>query len=174
MAHDWEGVKPDILAVGKALSGGTMPVSGSFCDDHIMMTIKPGDHGSTYGGNPLGMAVARVAIQTLIEERMVENALTMGDVFEDHLSKIKSPLLRETRGRGLFRAIEIVHDAKVKGDDLAYILMKMGVLSKASHDYSLRLAPALIIKEREVIEASNIIKEGFKQLEKLNNERSNQ
>lgn len=140
-------------------------MSGSFCDDHIMMNIKPGDHGSTYGGNPLGMAVARVAIQTLIEERMVENALTMGDILEDELSKIKSPLLRETRGRGLFRAIELVHDSHVKGDDLAYILMKLGLLSKASHDYSLRLAPALLIKEREILEAGSIIREGFKKLE---------
>lgn len=172
MAYDWEGVKPDILSVGKALSGGTMPVSGAFCDDHIMMNIKPGDHGSTYGGNPLGMAVARVAIQTLIEERMVENAAKMGEVFADQLASIKSPLLKETRGRGLFRAIEVVHDAKVKGDDLAYILMKLGLLSKASHDYSLRLAPALVIKESEIIEATNIIKDGFKQLEKLNSERS--
>lgn len=81
MAYDWEGVKPDILAVGKALSGGTMAVSGAFCNDDIMMNIKPGDHGSTYGGNPLGMAVARVAVQTLIEERMVENSLAMGEIF---------------------------------------------------------------------------------------------
>lgn len=81
MAYDWEGVKPDILSVGKALSGGTMPVSAAFCNDNIMMNIKPGDHGSTYGGNPLGMAVARVAIQTLIEENMVENAYELGEVF---------------------------------------------------------------------------------------------
>jgi len=78
----------------------------------------------------------------------------------------------ETRGRGLFRAIEVVHDARVKGDDLAYILMKLGLLSKASHDYSLRLAPALIIQEKEIVEATNIIKEGFKHLEKLNKERA--
>lgn len=172
MAYDYEGVKPDILAVGKALSGGTMAVSASFCNDDIMMNIKPGDHGSTYGGNPLGMAVARVAIQTLIEERMVENSAAMGEILQEQLEQIKSPLIKETRGRGLFRAIELVHDSKVKGDDLAYILMKMGLLTKASHDYSLRLAPALIIKEKEVIEAANIIKEGVKELEKLNQERS--
>jgi acetylornithine/succinyldiaminopimelate/putrescine aminotransferase len=81
-------------------------------------------------------------------------------------------LIKETRGRGLFRAIETVHDAKVKGDDLAYILMKLGLLTKASHDFSIRLAPALIIKEKEIMEAANIIKEGVKELEKLNNERS--
>lgn len=92
---------------------------------------------------------------------MVENALAMGEVFAEQLESIKSPLMRETRGRGLFRAIEVVSDARVKGDDLAYILMKKGLLTKASHDYSLRLAPALIIKEKEIVEATNIIKEGF-------------
>jgi ornithine--oxo-acid transaminase len=165
MAHDWEGVKPDILAVGKALSGGTMAVSGAFCDDHIMLNINPGDHGSTYGGNPLGMAVAKVAIQTLVEERMVENALAMGDILQEKLSEIKSPLIKETRGRGLFRAIELTHDSKVVGDDLTKIFMKNGLLSKASHDYSIRLAPALCIKEAEIIEAAKIIKESVKQLE---------
>ncbi len=169
MAHHWEeGVKPDIIAVGKALSGGTMAVSAAFCDDHIMMNIKPGDHGSTYGGNPLGMAVARVAIQTLVEERMVENAFAMGEIFQEQLEQIKSPLIKETRGRGLFRAIETVPDSKIKGDDLAYILMKLGLLTKASHDFSIRLAPALIIKEHEVLEACKIIKQGVVELEKLN------
>ena len=173
MAHHWEeGVKPDIIAVGKALSGGTMPVSAAFADDHIMLLINPGDHGSTYGGNPLGMAVARVAIQTLLEEKMVENAVAMGDLLHDQLSSIKSSLIKETRGRGLFRAIETVHDARVKGDDLASILMKKGLLTKATHDYTIRLAPALIIKEHEIMEAAKIIKEGVKELEKLNNERS--
>jgi len=80
MAYDWEGVKPDIISVGKALSGGTMAVSAAFCDDHIMMNIKPGEHGSTYGGNPLGMAVAKTAIETLIGEGMVENSHAMGEV----------------------------------------------------------------------------------------------
>lgn len=81
MASDWDGVKPDIVAVGKALSGGIMPVSGAFCNDEIMMNIKPGEHGSTFGGNPLGMAVAKRAIEVLLEEKMVENSLKMGEIF---------------------------------------------------------------------------------------------
>jgi ornithine--oxo-acid transaminase len=95
MSYEWDMPedKPDILIVGKALSGGTMPVSGAFCDDFIMMNIKPGEHGSTYGGNPLAMAVSRTAIRTLVEERMPENALEMGEVMKEELSKIKSPLI---------------------------------------------------------------------------------
>lgn len=172
MAHDWEGVKPDILSVGKALSGGTMAVSAAFCNDEIMMNIKPGDHGSTYGGNPLAMAVARVAIQTMIEEKMPENALAMGEILGNELAKIKSPLIKECRGRGLFWAIEVNSGLKVNGNDFAYVLMKHGLLTKATHDYSLRLAPALIIKENEVVEAAKIIADGVKDLEKLNKERS--
>jgi len=95
MAYQWDmpEAKPDILIVGKALSGGTMPVSGAFCDDFIMMNIKPGEHGSTYGGNPLAMAVARAAIKTLIEEGMPQNAEAMGEVMKEELTKIKSPLI---------------------------------------------------------------------------------
>lgn len=96
MAYQWEpNVKPDILVVGKALSGGFMPVSGAFCNDDIMLNVKPGEHGSTYGGNPLAMAVSKVAIQTLVEEGMPENALKMGDILRDELAKIKSPVIKE-------------------------------------------------------------------------------
>ena len=94
MAYDWEGIKPDIVSVGKALSGGTMPVSAAFCNDDVMMNIKPGDHGSTYGGNPLAMAVSRAAIKTLVEEGMVENAAKMGEVLGANLSTIKSPVIK--------------------------------------------------------------------------------
>jgi ornithine--oxo-acid transaminase len=85
MAYDWEGIKPDIVTVGKALSGGFMPVSAAFCNDNIMMNIKPGEHGSTYGGNPLAMHVSKVAIQTLVEEGMIENAAKMGDIMATRL-----------------------------------------------------------------------------------------
>ena len=122
-----------------------MPVSGAFCDDHIMLNVKPGEHGSTYGGNPLAMATARAAIKTLVEEGMPENAFKMGEVLGNELSSIKSPLIKDTRGRGLFRAIEVSSESRVNGNDLAYILMKLGLLTKATHDYSLRLAPSLVI-----------------------------
>ncbi len=124
-----------------------MPVSGAFCNDDIMLNIKPGEHGSTYGGNPLAMAVSRAAIQTLVEEEMPENAGKMGEIFKEELSKIKSSIISDQRGRGLFRAIDVNRDSRVNGSDLAYILMKLGLLTKATHDYSLRLAPALVIKE---------------------------
>ena len=151
MAYEYEqNAKPDILVVGKALSGGVMPVSGAFCNDDIMLNIKPGEHGSTYGGNPLAMAVSRAAIQTLVEEGMPENAAKMGEIFKDELSKIKSSIISDQRGRGLFRAIDVNRDSRVNGNDLAYILMKLGLLTKATHEYSLRLAPALVIKEEEV------------------------
>ena len=173
MAYEWdEDAKPDILAVGKALSGGFLPVSGAFCDDHIMMNIKPGDHGSTYGGNPLAMATAKAAIKTLVEEGMPENALHMGELLGEELRTIKSSIIKDTRGRGLFRAVEVAHDAHVNGNDFAYVLMKLGLLTKATHDYSLRLAPALLINETQIREAANVIKEGVKVLENINKERS--
>ena len=159
-AHHWDNVRPDIVSVGKALSGGIMPVSGAFCDDAIMSVIKPGDHGSTYGGSPLAMAVAKTAMQVLVEEGMIENALKMGDVFAEELSKLKSPIIADKRGRGLFRAIEVAHDSHCDGSDLAYILMDLGLLTKATHDYSLRLAPALIINETQIKDACKIIGEG--------------
>ena len=106
MAYEHEqNAKPDILVVGKALSGGMMPVSGAFANDDIMLNIKPGEHGSTYGGNPLAMAVSRAAIQTLVEEGMPENAAKMGEILRDELGKIKSSIISDQRGRGLFRAI---------------------------------------------------------------------
>lgn len=175
MAYEWDkDSKPDIIAVGKALSGGFMPVSGAFCDDEIMMNIKPGEHGSTYGGNPLAMATAKAAIKTLVEEGMPENALKMGEILGDELIKIKSPIIKDTRGRGLFRAVEVASDSRVNGNDFAYILMKLGLLTKATHDYSLRLAPALLINEQQVVESANIIKEGVKVLENLHRERATQ
>jgi ornithine--oxo-acid transaminase len=104
--HDLGDLKPDIVTLGKAISGGVTPVSGILCDNHIMMTIKPGDHGSTYGGNPLGMAVAKAAVESLVEEGMVENAVAMGKVLKDNLSSMSSPLIKEVRARGLFCGME--------------------------------------------------------------------
>ena len=172
LAHEWDkDSKPDILVVGKALSGGFLPVSGAFCDDEIMLNIKPGEHGSTYGGNPLAMATAKAAVKTLVEEGMPQNALKMGDILGDELSKIKSPIIKDTRGRGLFRAVEVASDSRVNGNDFAYIMMKLGLLTKATHDFSLRLAPALVINEKQILEAASIITEGVKVLENLHKER---
>ena len=159
MAYEWEGIKPDILAVGKALSGGFMPVSAAFCNDNIMMNIKPGEHGSTYGGNPLAMHISKVAIQTLVEEGMVENAQKMGDILKNELTEIaqKSPLILDTRGVGLFQSLEVKHNKLVDGNDLADVLAQVGVLSKATHTYTLRLAPPLIINEKQLMTACSKI-----------------
>lgn len=145
MASEWDGARPDILTMGKAISGGMMPVSAVCCDDSLMDLIQPGDHGSTYGGNPLAMAVAHQAVKSLVEEGMIENSQAMGEILYGELMNIKSPLIKEVRGRGLFRSIEIVRDAKVDGTHFATELMKLGLLTKATHQYTLRLAPALVI-----------------------------
>lgn len=110
MGHYWDDVRPDIVTLGKAVSGGVTPVSGIVADDAVMDTIKPGDHGSTYGGNPLGMAVARVAVQTIVEEGMVENSMAMGDLFAAKLRAIDSPVVEDIRSRGLFCGMEFNHD----------------------------------------------------------------
>jgi ornithine--oxo-acid transaminase len=172
MGYSWDNVKPDLVAVGKALSGGMMPVSGAFALDEVMNVIVPGDHGSTFGGNPLAMAVARAAIEVLLDEGMVENSLRMGNILGDELRKLKSPLIKDVRGRGLFWAIEVHHDTKIDGTDFAYVLMKLGLLTKATHTYSLRLAPALMINEKQILEAVQLIKVGLKELESLNKSRA--
>lgn len=172
-AVDWENVRPDILIVGKSLSGGMMPVSGCLSDSFIMDEIKPGDHGSTYGGNPLGMAVAHAAVKTLVEEGMVENSLVQGKLLKEEIEKINSPLFNEIRGRGLFVGVELRDDLHVDGNDFAKILAKQGLLTKSTHDLTIRLAPPLVITSDEVHEAVEIIKRGTKDLERLNEERGN-
>ena len=108
--HDMPGSKPDILVVAKSISGGFSPVSGFLCDDYIMMQIKPGEHGSTYGGNPLSMAISKKAVEVLIKEKMVENSQVMGDYLHSLCKSLKSPLIKDVRGRGLFQGIEIHAD----------------------------------------------------------------
>lgn len=150
-ACDWENVRPDIIAAGKSMSGGFMPVSAAICDRFIMDLIKPGDHGSTYGGNPLAMAVAYASLTTLLEEGMIENAANLGPVLLSEVSNIKSPLIKEVRGRGLFVGLELRNDLKVDGNDLSKILMKKGLVTKATHDSTIRLAPPLVITKEEIL-----------------------
>ena len=150
-----------------------MPVSATLANDDVMLTIKPGEHGSTYGGYHLGMAVAKTAVQVLIEEGMVENSLVMGRILEEKLAKIKSPLIADQRGKGLFRAIEFVKDAKIDGNDFAAELIKNGMITRVSHNYVVRLCPPLVIKEKEILTAVGKITNAIKQLEKLSKERKN-
>mmetsp|Transcript_17286 Transcript_17286/g.12345 ORF Transcript_17286/g.12345 Transcript_17286/m.12345 type:complete len:163 (+) Transcript_17286:784-1272(+) len=153
MCHEHENVKPDILAVGKGMSGGMMPVSAAFANDNIMMLIKPGDHGSTYGGNPLGMYVSKVAVETMIEEGMVENSARMGEILMDKLLSIKNPLVKDVRGKGLFFSIELKEKKYVDGHDFAESLLKNGIATKATHHYTCRFAPALNIDEKTLLSA---------------------
>lgn len=158
LACDWEGVKPDILILGKALSGGMMPVSAVLSSDEVMLTIKPGEHGSTYGGNPLACAVAIEALQVLKDEHLAENAEKMGQILRARLSAINSPLISIVRGKGLLNAIVI----KPFGDnktayDVCLALMKEGLLSKQTHGDIIRFACPLVITEEQIHECADII-----------------
>ena len=171
-AVDHEKVRADILIMGKALSGGMLPVSGCMADDFIMKHIGPGDHGCTYGGNPLAMATAHAAVKTLVDEGMVENSRAMGKIFKRELEKLKSPLIKEVRGRGLFLGIEIEKsdDIKVDGNHFAKMFFKNGVLTKATHDQTVRLTPPLVITEPEIMQLVDIAHDSLRDLEKLNEE----
>lgn len=154
-----ERVKPDVLILGKALSGGMMPVSAVLADDEIMLTIKPGEHGSTYGGNPLAAAVAITSLQVLTEESLSENATAMGQLMREELMKINSPLISAVRGKGLLNAIEIDHHDKNAAWNICLLMKENGLLAKPTHGDKIRLAPPLVINQKQVIEAVNIIKQ---------------
>ncbi len=145
-AYEWEDARPDILILGKALGGGVYPVSAVLADDEIMDVIGPGDHGSTFGGNPLGAAVAMAALDVLIEEKLPENALKMGEYFMSELKKIESPKIRDIRGKGLMIGIEIDGSAK----EHCLRLMEEGILSYYAHEKVMRFAPPLVITEDEI------------------------
>ena len=141
-----ENEKPDILILGKALGGGIYPVSVVLANDEIMDVIKPGDHGSTFGGNPLAAAIGIAALDVIIEENLPENARIMGDYFIGNLKEIRSPYVKEVRGKGLLIGVELNRPAR----EFCEKLMKLGVLSKETHEYVIRFAPPLIIKKEEI------------------------
>lgn len=157
LACDHEDVRPDILILGKALSGGMMPVSAVLCDDEIMMTIKPGEHGSTYGGNPLACKVAMTALQVLKDETMAENATAMGKLLRDELKKLQSPHITVIRGKGLLNAIVIRHPDKDAAWELCLTLKENGLLAKPTHGDKIRLAPPLVITKEQILECVGII-----------------
>ncbi len=157
LACDHENVRPDILILGKALSGGTMPVSAVLADDFIMMNIKPGEHGSTYGGNPLACAVAIAALTVIQEEKMTENAERMGALLRNELSKLQSPFITTIRGKGLLNAIVIRHSNPDASWDLCLALKENGLLAKPTHGDKIRFAPPLSITREQVMECVGII-----------------
>ena len=162
---DHENVRPDILILGKALSGGTLPVSAVLADDEIMLTIKPGEHGSTYGGNPLASKVAITALKVLQEENMAENSEALGNIFRQELQKIKSSHITEIRGKGLFNAIEIKHTDKDAAWKLCLELKENGLLAKPTHGDKIRFAPPLIITKEQLMECMGIIEKSLKVLD---------
>jgi ornithine--oxo-acid transaminase len=156
-----EEVRPDIIILGKALSGGTIPISAVLCDDEIMMTIKPGEHGSTYGGNPLACKVAIASLQVLKEENMANNASKMGELFRYELAKLNSPFIKTIRGKGLLNAIVINHPNKDAAWDLCIEMMNNGLIAKPTHGDKIRFAPPLLINEEQILEAVEIIKKSL-------------
>jgi ornithine--oxo-acid transaminase len=165
LACDHENVRPDILILGKALSGGVLPVSAVLADDDVMMNIKAGEHGSTYGGNPLACKVAMAALQVLKEERMAENAEEMGKLLRSEIEKINSPVISLVRGRGLLNAIVINHSDKEAAWSYCIELMKNGLLAKPTHGDKIRFAPPLVITEEQIVECVGIIKSSLEILE---------
>ena len=160
---DHENVKPDILLLGKALSGGTFPVSAVLSSDEVMLTIKPGEHGSTFGGSPLASIVATESLKVLVDENLADNAIKMGELLRAGLASIQSPLIGEIRGMGLMNAIVINHH----NPDAAWLLcetfMKNGLLAKPTHGDKIRLAPPLVISAEQVEEAIAIIDKSLKE-----------
>ena len=157
LACDHEQVRPDILLLGKALSGGMLPVSAVLCDDEIMMTIKPGEHGSTYGGNPLACKVAIASLAVLKDENLAHNAAVMGQLLRDELTTLHSAYISIVRGKGLLNAIIIDHPNKEAAWDLCIELKENGLLAKPTHGDKIRFAPPLVITEEQVLECVTII-----------------
>jgi ornithine--oxo-acid transaminase len=164
LACDHENVKPDILILGKALSGGTLPISAVLANDEIMMQIKPGEHGSTYGGNPLACAVAIKSLEVLKTEKMAENAEKMGERLRAGLANLHSPFITTIRGKGLLNAIVIKHENPDASWDLCLHLKDLGLLAKPTHGDKIRFAPPLIINEKQIDKAVEIIGAGLKLL----------
>lgn len=157
LACDHEEVRPDIVLLGKALGGGLLPVSAVLADDPVMLTIRPGEHGSTYGGNPLACKVAMTALTVLKEENMMDNAARMGALFRSELQALQSPHIRIIRGKGLLNAIVIDHNDKDAAWKLCLELKENGLLAKPTQGDKIRLAPPLIINEEQIRESARII-----------------
>ncbi len=162
---DHENVRPDILILGKALSGGTMPVSAVLADDEIMLTIKPGEHGSTYGGNPLACKVSITALEVLKEENLAEKAEILGTYFREELKKLESPHIVTIRGKGLLNAVIINHPDEDAAWKLCMELKENGLLAKPTHGDKIRFAPPLIITKEEITECIKIIEKSLKVLD---------
>ncbi|GAB1350605.1 ornithine--oxo-acid transaminase [Ignavibacteriales bacterium] len=157
-AFQYEDVKPDVVIIGKALSGGCYPVSAVLSDKEVLGVFNPGDHGSTFGGNPLGAAVARESLKVLVEENLVENSFNLGNYFRAELAKIPSAHVKEIRGKGLFIGVEL-HDQSGGARRFCEALAARGILCKETHTHVIRFAPPLVITKEEIDEALGHIRE---------------
>ena len=157
IACQHENVRPDVVILGKALSGGVFPVSAVLADDDIMLCIQPGEHGSTFGGNPLACRVAMAALQVLLDEGMADNAAYLGKYFRQELGKLESKWIKEVRGKGLLNAIEINTDQKDTAWNMCMMMKEKGLLAKPTHDYIIRFAPPLVISSEQLKEGIQII-----------------
>jgi len=164
LACDHETVRPDILILGKALSGGTIPVSAVLADDEIMLNIKPGEHGSTYGGNPLACKVAIAAMQVVVDEKLADNSQRLGEILRTELKKINSPRITVIRGKGLLNAIVIDDSLGINAWDVCLKLKDNGLLAKPTHGDIIRFAPPLVINEDQLLECASIIRNTIENL----------
>ncbi|KAI9739622.1 MAG: ornithine aminotransferase [Cirrosporium novae-zelandiae] len=171
LCYEWSGIKPDLVLLGKAISGGMYPVSCVLGRKEIMLVVEPGTHGSTYGGNPLGSAVAIRALEVIRDEKMTERAEKLGKIFRQGLKDLNSPMIQLVRGKGLLNAI-VIDESKTGGHsawDLCLLMKEKGLLAKPTHQNIIRLAPPLVITEEEIKTALDIIKEAIAELPNLKN-----
>jgi len=169
LCSEWSGIKPDLVTLGKAISGGLYPVSCVLGSKEIMLTIEPGTHGSTYGGNPLGCAVSIRALEIMEEENLTARAEDLGNLLRKGLEDINSPIITTIRGKGLLNAI-VIDESKTGGHsawDLCMLLKSKGLLAKPTHENIIRLAPPLIISEAQIKEALRIMGEALDELPTL-------
>lgn len=163
LACDHEEVRPDLLILGKAASGGMYPVSCVLADDDIMLTIRPGEHGSTYGGNPLAAKVSLAAMKVLLDEKLAENAERLGKIFREEMGAFDSPLIEQVRGKGLLNAIQIRPVNGKQAWDLCLTMKDHGILAKPTHEHTIRFTPPLVINEEQMREAISLIQLSMKE-----------
>ena len=158
LACDYENIHPDILILGKALSGGVLPVSAVLANDEIMLTIAPGEHGSTYGGNPLAAKVAIAALEVVRDEHLAENAFAMGQLFREEMRKVDHPMVELVRGKGLLNAVVIHPKGGKTAWDVCLALKENGLIAKPTHEHIIRFTPPLVINREQMLEAIDVIR----------------
>ncbi|KAI1484019.1 hypothetical protein K445DRAFT_51069 [Daldinia sp. EC12] len=169
LCSEWAGIKPDMITLGKAISGGMYPVSCVLSSKEIMLVVEPGTHGSTYGGNPLGCAVSIRALELMEEEQLTQKAEKLGNIFRDGLASFNSPVIKTIRGKGLLNAV-VIDESKANGHsawDLCLLLKEKGVLAKPTHGNIIRFAPPLVISEAQLRKALSIIGDALQELPKM-------